>query len=75
MLELEELEEPGRQTDWAEMDQVSCFRLRRREREKEEEKWVKISFCASLTWQTGAFCRGMIAGHDGMIIMRHMKSH
>lgn len=47
------LEELGaRGTDLAEMDQVSYFKLRRREK---EEKWVKIPFCASLTWQTGAF--------------------
>lgn len=34
-------------TDLAEMDQVSYFTLRRREK----EKWVKIPVCASLTWQ------------------------
>lgn len=63
------LEELGaRGTDLAEMDQVSYFKLRRREK---EEKWVKIPFCASLTWQTGAFLQRISAGQDKMMIYKN----
>lgn len=57
-LKPEELRARG--TDLAEMAQVSNFILRRREEGRQKEKkrrkkWLKIPFCASLTWQTGAW--------------------
>lgn len=53
-LKPEELRARG--TDLAEMAQVSNFILRRREEGRQKKKkWVNIPFCASLTWQTGAW--------------------